>query len=316
MKPRPIWIDTDAGFDDIVAIEMLAASRQFKILGASLVAGNAPLMDVIDNALRAKAFFSWDFDLYAGGDQPRVVSLVTAENVLGKGGMPTIGRMLPATDQSVHSRQGVDALIQALHAAHEPVTLVALGPLTNIAAAFADHGLSPASIREIVLMGGSAGRGNHTAVTEFNFACDPEAAEIVFDAGLPIRMFGLDVGRQCMVTKADADAVRYAATERADIISDLYEGYLRIRSADGSVPMPFYDPTVALWMLDDSLVSFEPARVDIETQGKHTRGMSVCEFRVPQRAKANATIAMDIDAPKARQMITDVLVKAARKSAS
>jgi purine nucleosidase len=313
MKRQPIWIDTDAGFDDIVAIEMLAASNRFTVLGASLVAGNASLADVTDNALRAKAFFHWQFALHAGSAQPRKAPLVTAENVLGKGGMASVGKTLPATSTRLHDNDGVAALLNAVQSATVPVTVVALGPLTNIAAALADHPSSRTSIREIVLMGGSAGQGNHTAAAEFNFACDPEAAEAVFNADIPIRMFGLDVGRQCMVTLKDADAVRSADTERAHVIADLFEGYLRIRSVDGSAPMPFYDPTVAVWLVDTGSVSFEAARVDIETQGQHTRGMSVCEFRVPRRATANAQVALGIDAPLARRMITDALLKAARR---
>ncbi len=147
-------------------------------------------------------------------------------------------------------------------------------------------------------MGGSAGRGNHSAAAEFNFACDPEAAEIIFGAGLPIRMFGLDVGRICTVSRADAEALRALGGERAETVADHLEAYLRIRSPDGSAPMPFYDPTVSAWLLDPDCIGFEPRASRSKPSAAHTRGMSVCEFRVPKRGAPNALVAMSADAAR------------------
>lgn len=305
MSVRRIWIDTDGGFDDIVAIELAARAPTLEIVGLSLVAGNAPLAAVIGNIARAAAFFGWRFPVHAGAEAPLAGLLVTAETVLGAGGLSTLGRPLPPAAPQLAGPEAVAAIGGACAAA--PLTLVALGPLTNAARLLA-AGARPA---EIVLMGGSAGRGNHTAAAEFNMACDPEAGAAVFASGLPIRMFGLDIGRACPVLPEDAAAVRAVGTPRAEIIADHFEAYLRIADPAGRKPMALYDPTATAWLAAPDWVTFEPARVDIELAGTHTRGMSVCEFRPARYTRPNALVAMGGDTATYRTLVRDALIAAA-----
>jgi purine nucleosidase len=309
---RLLWIDTDAGFDDLVAIAIAADAPDCTILGVSLVAGNAPLPAVIDNYARAAAFFGWRFPVFAGAAAPLASALQTAETVLGQGGLSTIGRPFPAAASNLAAGDAVAAMRAALSAAPSPVTLLPLGPLTNIARLLADGAAVASNIAEIVLMGGSAGRGNHTAAAEFNIACDPEAAAQVFAAGLPIRMFGLDIGRACPVEKADADAVRQVGGERAAILADHFEAYLRIADPAGLKPMALYDPTAAAWLADPAWVSLEPAQVVVELAGRYTRGMTVCEFRPQRYDRPNALIAMTGDRARYRAIVRAALIAAAR----
>ena len=159
-------------------------------------------------------------------------------------------------------------------------------------------------------MGGSTERGNHTPAAEFNIHADPEAADIVFSAALPLRMFGLNLCRQVLLTQAHVDTVRGWPGARAAWLAGYLDGYQLLRSADGSVPMPLYDPVVAAWMWQPALFEFQPARVDIELQGRFTRGMTVCDFRVGPQRPANAEVAMKAAGPAVLELVLQALQRA------
>ncbi|EJN01807.1 nucleoside hydrolase [Herbaspirillum sp. YR522] len=315
-----IWLDTDPGFDDWLAMLLLSANLDVTWLGVSVVAGNAPLAATYENALRIKKHYHLDVPVYPGCDKPLAAKVETAQEILGASGMSTTGEALPGVDiaqleaeqlarqQRQPMPHAVDALIEAIRANPGQVTLMCIAPLTNIAVALQRAPEIAPMIKEIILMGGSADQGNHTAAAEFNIYADPEAADIVFNAGIPLRMFGLNLCRQLLVTSAEVQQVRALGTLRAKWLAGYFEAYLRIRSADGSVPMPMYDPAVAIWLKRPELFSFEPARVDIELAGRLTRGMTVCEFRVPRRAQANAQVAMTVDGPRAMQCMMQELL--------
>ncbi|EJL92725.1 Inosine-uridine nucleoside N-ribohydrolase [Herbaspirillum sp. CF444] len=308
---QKIWLDTDPGFDDWLAMLMLSANLDVQWLGVSVVAGNAPLATTYDNALRIKKHYHLDVPVYAGCDAPLAGAQETAQCILGADGMETTGEPLPTVDirQSEAEQEAreqrsplphaVDALIEAVRKHPGALTLMCIAPMTNIATALQRAPDIAAQIKEIILMGGSADQGNHTAAAEFNIFADPEAADIVFNAGIPLRMFGLNLCRQLLVTSAEVQQVRALGTPRAKWLAGYFDAYLRIRSADGSVPMPMYDPAVAIYLRRPELFAFKPARVDIEVQGRLTRGMTVCEFRVPRRAEANTEVAMTVDGPRA-----------------
>ncbi|KAF1034670.1 MAG: Pyrimidine-specific ribonucleoside hydrolase RihB [Herbaspirillum frisingense] len=315
-----IWLDTDPGFDDWLAMLMLSANLDVSWLGVSVVAGNAPLATTYDNALRIKKHYHLDVPVYAGCDAPLGGPMETAQAILGDAGMATTGETLPQVDigaleaeQSARIKRNplphaVDALIEAVRANPGAITLMCIAPLTNIAVAL-QRALDIAPlIKEIILMGGSSDQGNHTAAAEFNIFADPEAADVVFRAGIPLRMFGLNLCRQLQVTGAEVQQVRALGTARAKWLAGYFDAYLRIRSPDGSVPMPMYDPAVAIWLKRPELFSFRPAHVDIELEGRFTRGMTVCEFRIPRRAQANAEIAMTVDGPRAMQCMMQELL--------
>lgn len=293
---RPVWLDADPGFDDWLTMLMLAAHPRLRWLGLSVVAGNAPLDLTLTNALRIRHHYGLQVPVYAGCALPLAGALETAQRVLGAFGMATTGAALPEVDDVADGDDGVAALLAALHASAEPVTLLAIGPLTNIARALQAEPDIGARVAELVLMGGSTERGNHTPAAEFNVYADPEAADIVFNApGLKRRMFGLNLCRQAQLERRHVEQVQAWPGQRAAWLAGYLDAYQRIRSADGHVPMPLYDPVVAAWLWQPGLFSFESARVDIELQGRFTRGMTVCDFRVTAARPANAQVAMRAD---------------------
>lgn len=312
MSHQAVWIDTDMGFDDLAAVLTVAQAPGWTIAGLSLVAGNAPLDVVTDNALRASAFFGWRMPIHQGSDRPLVAPLVTAQNILGVDGMASAGRSLPPARAALASGDGVQALARHLADSATPATVLALGPLTNIARVLQARPGLAARIGQLLWMGGSAGPGNHTAAAEFNAAVDPEAVQLVLDAGLPLRMVGLDACRQVRAHAADAEALRGVGTERARVLADLLLGYVRIASPDGSLPMSLYDPTAAAALVAPQGMVFRPAHLAMELQGRHTRGMTVVEWRVPRRARANAEVAHAADEPLLRSVVLDALARAAQ----
>lgn len=310
--PQSVWIDTDMGFDDLAAVLTVAQSPGWAIAGLSLVAGNAPLDVVTDNALRAAAFFGWQMPIHRGSAAPLASPLVTAQNILGADGMASAGRSLPPVRAALSSEDGVEALVQHLIASPSPATVLALGPLTNVARALQVRPDLAARIGLLLWMGGSAGPGNHTAAAEFNAAVDPESVQVVLDAGAPLRMVGLDACRQVRVHAQDAETLRALGTSRAEVLADLLLGYVRIASPDGSLPMSLYDPTAAAALVAPEGMVFRPAHLVMELNGRHTRGMTVLEWRVPRRAQANALVAHQADETLLRGVVLEALAHAAR----
>ena len=289
--PAEIWLDTDPGFDDWMAWALLEAVPALRPVGVSVVAGNAPLHHTLGNALRIQALHGWATPVHAGCDRPILQSQVTAQDVLGETALPTTGRALPRTQAAVAQGHGVQALIAAARARPGRLRLLALGPLTNVATAFDTDPALPSLLRDVVIMGGSTDRGNTTAVAEFNIHADPEAAARVFAAGVPVVMFGLNVCRQVQIGGEHVRMLRALGSERAALFADHLDAYVDIARRRGATHMSVYDPTPVAWLAQPELFALEPAFVDVELDGRLTRGMTVCEFRVPARARANARVA-------------------------
>jgi purine nucleosidase len=305
---RKIWLDTDPGFDDWFAMALLADNPSLEWLGTSIVAGNAPLEMTWRNARRIAAFHSLGVPMFAGCDAPLVAPLITGHEVLGADGMRTTGEPLPAVvgEDDRPAVHGVDALISAVLHSPGELTIVAIGPLTNIALALQREPKLAGAIAEIVLMGGSADGGNMTAAAEYNIYADPEAAAIVFDSGVPLRMFGLNLCRQFCITATDVDRVRSWPGEKARCFAGYLDAYLRIADPKGRKWMPIFDASVSAWLRWPELFTFQPARVDIELEGRFTRGMTVCDFRA-HRATPQVQVAMWVDGREAMARAMGVL---------
>ena len=303
MTRQKIWLDTDPGFDDWLTMLLLNSNPDIDWLGVSVVAGNAPVDITYDNALRIKANDSLTVPIYRGCDRPLNGVIETAQRILGDSGMPTTGAVLAPGAATDAVGDAVDALIAAVRAHPGQLTIMAIAPMTNLATALQRAPDIAGQIVEIIMMGGSSDQGNHTAAAEFNIYADPEAADQVFKSGIPLRMFGLNLCRQLLVTNAEVARLRAVGTPRAITLAGYLEAYVRIRSSDGSVPMPMYDPVVALYLEAPQLFQFLPAHVAIELKGELTRGMTVCEFRVPRRAPINTQVAHLADGPAAIELL-------------
>lgn len=290
-----LWFDTDPGFDDWMAWALIEAEPSFTLHGVSVVAGNAPLSVTLPNALAIKAFHGWTTPVYAGCDRPLSQPQVTAQDILGAQGMETTGPVLPMVSTPPTPGHGVQALIDAVRAHPGRITLLAVGPLTNVATAFALAPELPGLLQQLVIMGGNTQGGNASAAAEFNIYADPEAAARVFDSGVPVHMFGLNVCRQVPIGQPQVDRLKAIGNARADLFAGYVDAYVAIGRRRGRLVQSLYDPAPVMWLARPELFALQQARVDIELAGRFTRGMTVCDLRPAALARANARVAMQAD---------------------
>ncbi len=302
-----LWLDTDPGFDDWMAWLLLESAPRFRLRGVSVVAGNAPLSRTLANALAIKALHGFPTPVWAGCAQPLAQAPVTAQDVLGAHGMATTGAALASVDAVPEPGHAVHALIETVRANPGRITLLAIGPLTNVATAFALAPELPSLLKDLVIMGGSTMGGNATAAAEFNIHADPEAAARVFDCGRPVAMFGLNVCRQLPVGDAHVERLRRLPGAPASVFAGYLDGYVDVARRRGRAQQSLYDPTPVVWLARPELFDLQPARVDIELAGRFTRGMTVCDLRAPALARANARVALQAQGEPALEWAMQVL---------
>jgi purine nucleosidase len=297
-----IILDCDPGVDDALAIAFALGHPAIDLLGVTTVAGNVNLDKTTANALRVLDYLgAAGVPVTAGCPVPLVRDGRSAEHVHGADGLGGAG--LPPARSDPRPGHATDFIIDTALAAPGEVTLVAVGPLTNIALALRREPALIASVRDFVIMGGSSGRGNVTPAAEFNIAVDPEAAAIVFTAGWTVTMIGLDVTLQAT---AGPEVVTQVAA-----LGPIADGLLLpcVRSyADGDriVTRPGPDPDSGHPAVHDvcavarvarpDLFGVRPARVEVETAGRWTTGMTATDFCAPVSA-CNARVATQVDVP-------------------
>ncbi|SES40935.1 nucleoside hydrolase [Rhizobium sp. NFR03] len=310
-----VWIDTDMGFDDIAAI-LVVRHGGLEIDGVSLVFGNAPMEQVRRNAAGASRAFGWRFPFHAGRSLPVLGQLETAQSILGDIGIPTAGLKLPeAPDLEAPdpvAGNAFAALCAWLETAPSPRRILALGPLTNIAAVVLARPDLASRIDNLTWMGGGVTRGNHTASAEFNAYADPEAAAIVLAGSTALRMVDLDLCRTVLAYPSDVEPIRQAGGENAALLADLLAGFIDIATTRQRSGMALYDAVAACAFIDRDCVTFQPARIEIELAGRLTRGRTVVETRA-SHGVFNAHFAANGDAPDMRATILEALSREAAR---
>jgi purine nucleosidase len=303
---RPIVIDTDPGQDDAVAILLALGSSEIDVLGITTVAGNVPQPLVTINALKlCELTGRTDVAIYRGADAPLERELFTAEYVHGPSGLD--GADLPDPVTEAAEKDAVDFIVETcLAAGPDGVTLCPVGPLTNIASAIARDPRIIPKIREIVLMGGGFFEGgNTTPVAEFNIYVDPDAAAIVFNSGVPITMFPLDVTHKALVMPEDLERIRAIGTPVGAAVAGML-GYYERHDVEkyGIAGAPLHDPCVIAYLIDPDLFSGKACRVDIETDSELTVGQTVVDWWGVTGVEPNAMVMSDVD----RQGFIDLVV--------
>ena len=310
--PRKIIIDTDPGQDDAVAILLaLASPEDLTVLGITAVAGNVPLPLTAKNArIVCELAGRPETPVFAGCDAPLKRKLVTAEHVHGKTGLD--GPQMADPTMPLQDQHAVDHIIETLR--REPagtVTLCPLGPLTNIATAFQRAPDIIPRVQEIVLMGGGCFEGgNITPAAEFNIYVDPEAADAVFRAGVPLTVMPLDVTHKALTTRARIDAFRAMGTKVGDMVAAWTDFFERFDMAKyGSHGAPLHDPCVIAWLIDPSLFGGRLINVEIETRSELTLGMTVADWWGVSGRKPNAMFIREIDADRFYALLADRLAR-------
>jgi inosine-uridine nucleoside N-ribohydrolase len=257
-----------------MALMLLLNSPELDVRAITVVPGNVTAAQGLENALRMVSLANrCNIPVAAGAQHPLFQKLITAEFWHGKNGLANLE--LPPSKCKVDSRFGPDLIIEMVHAAPHEITLVPVGPLTNIAlAVLKDPSIVPL-VKEVVLMGGSISGGNVTAAGEANIYNDPEAAQIVFQAGWPVTMVGLDVGDKTLLSRKYLDELGQTHGPVNDFIYAVAKFLVDLSEKYGSPGTPMYDPLAVGVAVDATLVTAPAMHVDVETRGDFTRGETV-----------------------------------------
>jgi len=286
-----IILDCDPGIDDALAIAFAHGHPGIELTGITTVAGNVGLAKTTVNALAVCEFIgAAGTPVTPGSAGPLLRPALDARHVHGDSGLG--GAVLPPPVTSPEPGHAIDYIIDTVAAAPGQVTLVATGPLTNIALAVRREPRLTEWVRSFAIMGGSAGRGNVTAAAEYNIWADPEAAAIVFRAGWTVSMLGLDVTMQ---TGASGEILRRMGELGplgTQLLLPALDQYRSERGPDGP---PVHDVCAVAWVAEPELFGLVPARVEVELAGHLTAGMTVTGFGA---SDPNAMVAMDIDVPR------------------
>jgi len=272
--PKKIIFDTDPGSDDAMALMLALNSPELDVRAITVVPGNVVAAQGLENALRMVSLANrCDIPVAAGAQHPLFQKLITAEFWHGKNGLANVE--LPPSKCKVDARFGPDLIIQMVRAAPHEITLVPVGPLTNIAlAVLKDPSIVPL-VKEVMLMGRSIAGGNVNAAAEANIYNDPEAAQIVFQAGWPVTMVGLDVGDKTLLSQKYLDQLGRTHGPVNDFIYQVAKYLVELSAKFGSPGTPMYDPLAVGVAIDATLVKAPEMHVDVETKGEFTRGETV-----------------------------------------
>lgn len=307
MSKIPVIIDCDPGLDDVVALLMAVKNEKLDIKAVTVVAGNQTLEKVGANTLKVLSLTGVDIPVAYGFDKPIVRDLTTAAEVHGEDGL--YGVKIPDAILKKDELHAIDLMEKIIRESEEKVTLIPIGPLTNIAMFLIRFPELKDKIEKICLMGGAIVGGNCTKSAEFNIFVDPEAADIVYKSGIPITMCGLDVTHRAIVYKEDIQRIKSIDNNIAKIMGEMLENLSKYHSKDGFEGCYLHDPVAVLAVTNPDIIKTMPMKVDIELQGKLTTGSTIGNFDKRFNEEANVNVGIDID----RESFIEEIIKAIKK---
>ena len=272
--PRRVIIDTDPGTDDAMAIILALNSPELKVEALTVVPGNVDGRQGLENALKIVSLAGrCDVTVAGGAQHPLNQKLITAQFWHGKNGLADVE--LPPSKCKADPRFGPDLIIEMIHKFPHEITLIPVGPLTNIALAVSKDPSIAGLVKDIVIMGGSITGGNVNGAAEANIYNDPEAAQIVFNAGWMVTMVGSDVGERTLITRKYLALLQSSRGPQSDFIAKIADFYLTRSEKSGYSGAAMYDPLAVGIALDPTLGTLKEMYVDVETKGEFTRGETV-----------------------------------------
>ncbi len=293
---RNIILDCDPGHDDAVAILLAGAYDCINLLGISVVAGNQTIEKTAQNALNVSRYLGIDVPIAIGCQYPMVRERIICASVHGESGLD--GFTFPEYEKNYDKRHGVQLIIDSIMN-NDNVTIVATGPLTNVAMAIKMQPLILERIKEVVIMGGSVDNGNTSPAAEFNIMCDPEAAHVVFNSGLKVKMIGLNVTRKVLVTEEVIARMGKIHNSASDMFVQLMNVFnANQRNAFGIQYAPLHDPATIACLIDESVVKFQSMNTEIDISHGSSYGRTNCDVFDYLHAPHNSLVAMDIDVNK------------------
>ncbi len=301
LKRRPIIIDTDPGIDDAVAIAAAVFCESLDVKLISTVSGNVSINHTTKNAQKLMEFFGKDIPVAQGASKPLIKQLEDASHIHGETGMA--GYDFPEPTKELHKKNSIEAMRDVILSSDEKITIVPIGPLTNIALLLKTYPEVKENIEEIVLMGGSSGRGNHTPAAEFNIYADPEAAKIVLSQGVKTVICPLDVTSIATLDLETINKLR-DMNKVGEMFYSLFNHYRGGSVSKGGLKM--HDLTTIAYLDKPELFEKVETFVDVETTPGYTEGFMIVDFKGVYKKEANATFCTEINVEEFRKWMLNI----------
>lgn len=314
MEKIKIIMDCDVGIDDAIAMCLALGNEKFEVLGFTTTFGNRRCEVTTKNTLKMLELLGrQDIPVAPGATRPLVKEYNPPERsmVHGLDGLGDMADPLPEPTITTCGKSAVQFMADTLRESDEPITLVPVGPLTNIATLILTHPELLHKVKEVVIMGGSTLKGNATPVAEANIINDPEAAYILFKSGLKIKMAGLDATWDGYIAFDELEEFGKAnwLTEKIYSMCGIYAEHYRDRMKNPGLAM--HDSLALAWLVAPEVVKAEDYYVTVDINGRYTYGMTVTDVDNVMKKQPNATVAMGVDRLPFIQLIKDAMAKLA-----
>jgi ribosylpyrimidine nucleosidase len=308
MEKIKIILDCDPGHDDAIAIMLAANHPAIDLLAITTVAGNQTLDKVTVNTLHVCEYLELDIPIYAGMSLPLVREQVVAKNVHGESGLD--GPVFGPLHTKIQPQHAVNYLIDTLLASDGDITLVPIGPLTNVATAMRMEPRILPKIQQIVLMGGAYGIGNFTPSAEFNIFADPEAADIVFRSGVKLTMMGLDLTNQTVCTPDIIQRMESIGNKAGRLFADIMHFTLNSQKiAFGLEAGPVHDVTCVAYLVAPELFTTQDMNVVVDINRGPCYGRTVCDTINCLKPPVNCTVGMSVELPKFWDLVAESVAR-------
>lgn len=305
MNRKPLIISTDPGIDDAAAITISLFAKELDVKAVVATWGNVSLERTLENSLKLETFLHTNVPVIKGANRPLLRKAISAASVHGESGMA--GYDFDKPDMNL-LKPGLAAthIHEIISSSNEKVILMGIGPLTDFALFINQYPEDLVNVEKFVLMGGNIDRGNFTAFSEYNFAGDPEAAQIVFQSGVPIEVAPLELGHIAQVTPNQMLEIK----QYGEVGEMLYSLFTNIHEDTEGEGTEIYDATAVGMLLAPEIYTFKPATVEIELDGRYTYGASVMDFKGYLEKPQNARIAVNVDTKKFAKWFVEAIKNA------
>ena len=305
---RKMILDCDTGHDDAIALMVASKHPNIDLLGVTVVAGNQTLPKTLKNTLNVCDHLGLDVPVYAGMSLPLVRKQYVADDVHGESGLD--GPVFGPCNKKAEDKHAVLYLIETLMNSDGDITLVPVGPLTNIAMAIRLEPRIVDKIQEIVLMGGAINLGNATPAAEFNIYADPEAAQIVFSSGEKITMMGLDLTNTVLANMQIIERMEALGNKAGKLFGDIMRFTFKSQAVNGLEAGPVHDVTAVTYLIAPEIYKTKDMFVEVDTNiYGPSYGRTLCDFNNRYHKKANATIGLSLDLDAFWNIVEDTLRK-------
>lgn len=308
MEKRLLIFDCDPGIDDAFAIAYLKKCDFFDVKMVSSVAGNVELKYTTRNLRGLVKALDWDVEVCEGAEKPIIGKQIVASEVHGNNGLS--GYEFKEDELApLSTRPAYEAMVDILEKADKKVTIIAVGPLTNVAILLLGRPDLADKIEEIGIMGGGLKGGNTTPAAEFNILADAEAAQVVFNSGIKIRMAGLDITERARFTKEEDKLLQESDEKINKILSAIVQKPLKFERFDGGSYSNMHDTAAIMAFVHPEVFETEDLYVQVETEGRIARGMTIADQRQVGRIEPNTAVLVDIDMERFTKTMIGTLVK-------